>query len=173
MGIDKSNVRYVIHATMPKSLEGYQQESGRAGRDGLEAECCLLYSGGDYGRWKAILEKDEEEPTPGVWQSLQAMLDYSSGVICRHRALVAHFGQQLAQENCGACDVCLGDLDLVDDPLTLGQKILSSVIRQQERFASTRAFDKRQAPRKELHSLFASLKVVTEAVCLFEWVVSR
>lgn len=136
MGIDKSNVRYVIHATMPKSLEGYQQESGRAGRDGLEAECCLLYSGGDYGRWKAILEKDEEEPTPGVWQSLQAMLDYSSGVICRHRALVAHFGQQLAQENCGACDVCLGDLDLVDDPLTLGQKILSSVIRQQERFGA-------------------------------------
>jgi len=60
MGIDKSNVRFVIHAGMPKSLEHFQQESGRAGRDGLEAECCLFFSGQDYGVWKSII--DESEP---------------------------------------------------------------------------------------------------------------
>ena len=136
MGIDKSNVRYVIHATMPKSLEGYQQETGRAGRDGLEAECCLLYSGGDYGRWRAIMEGSDSEPTEGAWQSLQAMQDYAGSVVCRHASLVEYFGQSLAGDNCGACDVCLGELDLVDDPLVVGQKILSSVIRQDQRFGA-------------------------------------
>ena len=136
MGIDKSNVRYVIHAAMPKSLEGYQQETGRAGRDGLEAECCLLYTGGDYGRWRAILDGSDSEPTEGAWQSLQAMQDFAGGVVCRHVALVEFFGQSLDSDNCGACDVCLGELDQVEDPLVIGQKILSSVIRQEQRFGA-------------------------------------
>lgn len=136
MGIDKSNVRYVIHAAMPKSLEGYQQETGRAGRDGLEAECCLLYTGGDYGRWRAILDGSDSEPTEGAWQSLQAMQDFAGGVVCRHVALVEYFGQSLDSDNCGACDVCLGELDQVEDPLVIGQKILSSVIRQEQRFGA-------------------------------------
>ncbi|MFP6768845.1 MAG: DNA helicase RecQ, partial [Planctomycetaceae bacterium] len=136
MGIDKSNVRYVVHAAMPKSLEGYQQETGRAGRDGLEAECCLLHSGGDYGRWRAILADSDTEPTEGAWQSLQAMQDFSGSVVCRHASLVEYFGQSLGGDNCGACDVCLGELDLVDDPLVVGQKILSSVIRQDQRFGA-------------------------------------
>ncbi len=136
MGIDKSNVRYVVHAAMPKSLEGYQQETGRAGRDGLEAECCLLHSGGDYGRWRAILEDSDTEPTEGAWQGLQAMQNFSGSVVCRHASLVEYFGQSLGGDNCGACDVCLGELDLVDDPLVVGQKILSSVIRQDQRFGA-------------------------------------
>ncbi|MEC7556270.1 MAG: DNA helicase RecQ [Planctomycetota bacterium] len=136
MGIDKSNVRYVIHAAMPKSLEGYQQETGRAGRDGLEAECCLLYTGGDYGRWRAILDGSDSEPTEGAWQSLQAMQDFAGSVVCRHAALVEYFGQSLDSDNCGACDVCLGELDQVEDPLVIGQKILSSVIRQEQRFGA-------------------------------------
>jgi len=136
MGIDKPNVRYVIHAGMPKSLEHYQQESGRAGRDGLEAECCLFFSGGDYGVWKSIIEESEPAAREGAMKSLSAMLNFCSGVQCRHRAIVEYFGQQLQAATCGACDVCLGQLDLVDDPLTLGQKILSCVMRLQQRFGA-------------------------------------
>ena len=136
MGIDKSNVRYVVHAAMPKSLEGYQQETGRAGRDGLEAECCLLYTGGAYGRWRAILEGSDSEPTEGAWRSLQAMQEFAGSVVCRHSSLVEYFGQSLDGDNCGACDVCLGELDQVDDALEIGQKILSSVVRQDQRFGA-------------------------------------
>ena len=135
MGIDKPNVRYVIHAGMPKSLENYQQESGRAGRDGLEAECCLFYSGQDYGIWKSIIEDSEASSgREGALRSLSGMLDFCSGVRCRHRAIIEYFGQQLEASSCGACDVCLGQLDLVDDALVVGQKILSCVMRLQQRF---------------------------------------
>jgi ATP-dependent DNA helicase RecQ len=134
MGIDKSNVRYVIHAGMPKSLENYQQESGRAGRDGLEAECCLFYSGQDYGIWKNVIQESEPAGREGELRSLSAMMDFCTGVRCRHQAIIEYFGQQLEGSSCGACDVCLGQLDLVDDPLIIGQKILSCVLRLHERF---------------------------------------
>ena len=134
MGIDKPDVRYVIHAGMPKSVENYQQESGRAGRDGLEAECCLFFSGSDYMTWKRIIAVSEVEAQEGALASVAAMSDFCNGVTCRHRALVQYFGQQIDAESCGACDVCLGDLDLVDNPLVIGQKILSCVMRLKQRF---------------------------------------
>lgn len=136
MGIDKPDVRYVVHAGMPKSLENYQQESGRAGRDGLEAECILFHGGGDFGTWQRMLGDTPNEARDGAIQALRAMADYCSGVDCRHRALVRHFGQDL-DEDCGsACDVCSGNVDLVDDPIVIGQKILSSVHRQDQRFGA-------------------------------------
>jgi len=136
MGIDKSNVRYVVHNGMPKSVEQYHQETGRAGRDGLEAECCLLYSGNDYGVWRSILGDMEPEAKAIALQKLYDMYDYCGGVTCRHKAIVGYFGQDLGKENCSACDVCLGRLDCVQNSLGTAQRILSCVVSLHQRFGA-------------------------------------
>jgi ATP-dependent DNA helicase RecQ len=140
MGIDRSNVRFVLHTAMPKSLEHYQQETGRAGRDGLEAECVLLHSGRDFVAFKSILEKSAAEAgadpsfLPSAIKHLEDMDRYCRGAVCRHRALVQYFGQSLEPESCSACDLCLGDTELVSDAAVVAQKILSCVARVKERF---------------------------------------
>ena len=134
MGIDKSNVRYVIHTGMPKSPEHYQQESGRAGRDGLEAECCLFYSAGDYGIWKSLMRDMEPEAHKIALVKLNEMYSYCTAGVCRHKAILRYFGQDLDKANCAACDICLGELDYMEDSLVTAQKILSCVVRLGERF---------------------------------------
>lgn len=136
MGIDKSNVRFVIHTGSPKSLEHYQQETGRAGRDGLEAECWLIWNAGNFMTWRKMLSDLPEDAFRQADESLRSMERFCNGVVCRHKVLVEHFGQVYAKENCGACDVCLEQLDQVADPMVLGQKILSCVVRVKEMYGA-------------------------------------
>ncbi len=136
MGIDKSNVRYVIHGGMPKSVEHYQQESGRAGRDGLEAECLLIFSNADFMLWKRILEQEQGEATEIALSKLEEMINFCTGVTCRHKALVSYFGGEYAKTDCEACDICLGHADQVEEPLEVAQKILSSILRLHQRYGA-------------------------------------
>ena len=135
MGIDRSDVRFVVHAGAPQSLEHYQQESGRAGRDGLEAECVLIVSGADFLKWRTLLERSGEwnDQRRGLLRDIER---YASGVGCRHKHLLAHFGERYAKDDCGACDYCLGELESVADPVTIARKVLSCVARVGQRFGA-------------------------------------
>jgi len=131
MGIDKSDVRYVIHAGAPKSLEAYQQESGR---DGLEAECCLFYGGGDFMAWRRLQAELPAAAYEIAMQVLAGIENFCTSAKCRHRSIIEYFGQKYDAESCQACDICLGEVALVDDALVIAQKILSCVLRLKQNF---------------------------------------
>ena len=147
MGIDRSDVRCVAHAAMPKSIEHYQQETGRAGRDGLEAECVLLYSAADVIRWESLIEKSAAEASApaeviaAARELLQHMRRFCTGVHCRHRKLSEYFGQKYSRLNCEACDVCLNEVEGLADGTVAAQKILSCVARVGERFGAEHIVD--------------------------------
>jgi ATP-dependent DNA helicase RecQ len=152
MGIDRTDVRFVVHAALPKGLEQYSQETGRAGRDGLPAECVLFHSGADFFSWKSLMERSHEEarangesPDPaalqGALERLAEVRNYATRMLCRHRQLVEHFGQAWPGRPCGACDVCLCEIEPVPDSTILAQKILSAVVRCEQRFGAQHVAD--------------------------------
>ncbi|MBF0543936.1 MAG: ATP-dependent DNA helicase RecQ [Candidatus Riflebacteria bacterium] len=151
MGIDRSNVRYVVHANTPKSIEHYQQESGRAGRDGDPAECVLFFSVSDLITHRALSLRDDgisPERRRALERNLNEIARYAISPVCRHRLLAEHFGKpyppsdfpvQSTSEGCGACDVCLGETQALPDAeaLLTSQKIISAVFRTESRFGAT------------------------------------
>lgn len=146
MGVDRSDVRCVVHMAMPKSIEHYQQEAGRAGRDGLEAECVLLYSSADVMSWRRLMTMaaydagDEAAPEHQV-ELLEHMRRFCSSMRCRHEALANYFGQTIAKTNCGACDVCLDECEVIDDGVVVAQKVLSAVARLRSTFGAAHVVD--------------------------------
>ena len=178
MGIDRSNVRLVLHTALPKSLEAYQQETGRAGRDGLAAECVLLYSAADVFSWESLirrgmdateLEPDEAERLiESQLTHLHQMRRYAQAARCRHAALSEYFGQSYEPTSCGGCDICLGETQNLPDSHITAQKIISCVARVGERFgvrhlsevlrgARTAAIDRHGHHRLSTYGLLADL----------------
>jgi ATP-dependent DNA helicase RecQ len=140
MGIDKSNVRYVVHMDLPKNIESYYQETGRAGRDGLESEALLFYSYADVSKLKRFVEiEGNQEQTQIYLQKLDQMANYGDLTSCRRKYLLNYF-DEATTDYCGNCDVCLTLVER-EDGTVAAQKVLSAVARLQERFGANYVID--------------------------------
>jgi len=149
MGIDKPDVRLIVHQELPKTLEAYYQQTGRAGRDGLPSDCVLFYSYGDKIKQDFFINRVEDETEKrGAQEKLSQMIDFCTLRTCRRRYLLDYFGEDFLSStsdpsnpsgddavNCGGCDVCLADMEDFDATI-IAQKIMSAAIRTGERFGA-------------------------------------
>ncbi len=142
MGIDKPNVRFVVHGDLPKNMEAYYQETGRAGRDGEPAHCVFFFSRGDIPKVRYFIDQVENTTERLRKQAaLNEMVLYgSSSAACRRRKILAYFGEELPEQNCGTCDVCTGAMEQIDVTRE-AQMLLSAISRTNQRFGAGHIID--------------------------------
>ncbi len=141
MGIDKSNIRYVVHGDLPKNIEGYYQETGRSGRDGEPAECVLFFSFGDVQKLRYFVKQVEDPGQRQVQeQKLKQMADFGSSSHCRRRQILRYFGEKYPSGNCGACDVCAPDARRIDAARE-AQVVMSAIARTKEQSDARHVID--------------------------------
>jgi len=141
MGIDKSNVRFVVHADLPKHIEAYYQETGRAGRDNEPAHCLLYFSRGDIPKIRYFIDKMEDETERAIaMEKLNQTVRFASHNVCRRKQLLSFFGEAYGADNCGACDICTGSVIRIDIS-TDARILMSALARTNERFGIVHIID--------------------------------
>jgi ATP-dependent DNA helicase RecQ len=148
MGIDKSNIRFVVHYDIPKNIESYYQETGRAGRDSLPAEALLLFGFGDIQVARGLIEKSLNEEHKRIeLHKLNAMVGFAEALGCRRRVLLGYFGE-VPEQDCGNCDICLDPPEMIDITED-ARKLLSCVYRVGQRFGAGHVIDVLRGSKKE------------------------
>jgi ATP-dependent DNA helicase RecQ len=141
MGIDKPDIRLVVHYHLPKSIEGYYQETGRAGRDDLPSKCILFFSYADTIKQQYFIRQIENEAErKNAYRKLDQMVEYCELATCRRSHLLAYFGEDYPQENCDGCDSCLSPQEYFDATI-ISQKIISAIVRTGQQFGANYIID--------------------------------